>query len=759
MNKEIQIKPYARLLTMLGDQLIKNEQIAVIELIKNSYDADADWVKVSFDNFGNNWKVLPESTITIDDNGCGMTDKIIEMSWMNPATPNKVGAKCSKIKKRIIQGEKGIGRYAMLKLGKTIQMTTRPIGGEKEYSLCLDFNEYDENFLVEDKESDKKSGLFLDALKFKLQETDPIIYIGQEVVINGLKFSDDNNAHGTRLVISNLRGSWSQKKVENIKESFVRFGNVFDEIIEEDKPKKEKDHFEIGLYCGDEVLTGDDTKNSRFLKNLFDEKAVIRITNGSYNSSTQILSFEENGVPKSLNINGETIRGQRVFKDRFERRDENGKKIKNVPFKKVEDFGNFEFDFYIFDFNAKLPSKYTIIEEAKNEIRKHRVYLLRDGIRVLPYGEDTDDWLQIDMMRGTISAGSFFSNDQLVGRVRITKQGNTHLKDKTNREGLIEDGDFTEDFICVIQSFLSYLRTQTYKIYLDNNKKKAVIEETKTKKVERDITELKTYFKDNKRATDLITRLERTYKTEHSMLLTRVQQTESLAAVGLSVETASHDIMLMYNRGIESLGRLIKVSASPQFDVSTLQGELEKLFGIFTFVQNQLKDMQKLFVSSKQSRKNFRVKEMIEKIVNIYSTRLGDGSIKCNIEEFGSPVMAKCTMADVLQVLINLMDNAIYWLGTIDREDKEILVTLDGNSNSMIFSDNGPGIKNEDKEYIFDPFFSGKGTAGRGLGLYIVNSILKNNEYSIYLADVKKERILCGANFVVSFVKDEENGY
>lgn len=51
MNERLKIRPYARLLTMLGDQLIKNEQIAVIELIKNSYDADADWVKVSFENF------------------------------------------------------------------------------------------------------------------------------------------------------------------------------------------------------------------------------------------------------------------------------------------------------------------------------------------------------------------------------------------------------------------------------------------------------------------------------------------------------------------------------------------------------------------------------------------------------------------------------------------------------------------------------------------------------------------------------------
>jgi len=62
-TKQLQIRPYARLLTMLGEQLIKNERIALIELIKSSYDADADWIKVTFQNFGNNYEILPESKL------------------------------------------------------------------------------------------------------------------------------------------------------------------------------------------------------------------------------------------------------------------------------------------------------------------------------------------------------------------------------------------------------------------------------------------------------------------------------------------------------------------------------------------------------------------------------------------------------------------------------------------------------------------------------------------------------------------------
>ena len=78
MEHSFKIRPYARLLTMLGEQLITNEQIALAELIKNAYDADADWVKISFENFGvaegqDMFRITPQSKIVIEDNGCGMS--------------------------------------------------------------------------------------------------------------------------------------------------------------------------------------------------------------------------------------------------------------------------------------------------------------------------------------------------------------------------------------------------------------------------------------------------------------------------------------------------------------------------------------------------------------------------------------------------------------------------------------------------------------------------------------------------------------
>ena len=170
------IRPYARLLTMLGEQLIKNEQIALAELIKNAYDADADWVKISFVNFeedsnSQSYKLLPNSKIIIEDNGCGMDLSTIEKNWMNPATPNKKTRVNEDVKRtpkgRIIQGEKGIGRFAILKLGRNTTITTRPVDSNKEYVIKYDLSQYDDDFLTK---NGKEQELYIDNIEIDVVE-------------------------------------------------------------------------------------------------------------------------------------------------------------------------------------------------------------------------------------------------------------------------------------------------------------------------------------------------------------------------------------------------------------------------------------------------------------------------------------------------------------------------------------------------------------------------------------------------------------
>lgn len=760
MAKNVTIRPFARLLTMLGDQLIKNEQIAVIELIKNAYDADADWVRVSFEGFTESLNITSESRIIIEDNGCGMTSERIEKSWMSPATPNKFSKDGSERRtpkyNRIIQGEKGIGRYAMLKLGKTVNLTTRPANwllnsrGEsessKEYTLCFDLSSYDSDFI--DGAKDGNEGLYLDELNFKLEDQSPNVFVEHDVAINNLKFNKCENSHGTRIEISNLSGSWSLAKLKPIKDSFLRFGDLFNEVISSDE---KQNSFTIGLYLNGATLVNDEKSNDITLRNLIETQSVLQITNGHYSSESGLFTYKQNGIIKSVSIQEDALRGLSVFRNHFQ---DKTTKI----FRKVSDFGNFEFDFYVFDLNSKdETSKYYLPKEAKSIIKEHRIYLLRDNIRVLPYGDPDDDWLQIEVRRGTVRAGDFLSNDQIVGRIKITKFGNPHLKDKTNREGLIEEGYYTTDFICIIQSFLSYVRNGAYAVYLSDKEKKSQLDKVKRDAVGTEISNLRNQLKDNKQALSLLTQLENAYKSENKYLNCRVERTESLAAVGISVETASHDIMMMLNKGVDELRSLYEDSLHLNFDHSNLTSELQKLYGVFSYIQNQMKDMQMLFTSSKQRRRQIRVKDILDKVIAIYKRTLIESKIEYKIDIIGSPLVAKCTDADLLQLLINLLDNAIYWLE--EKDNKIVIITLDGNNCKLIFSDNGPGIRDEDKPYIFDAFYSGKGQEGRGLGLYISRKLMERNDYSIELADTAEDEVLTGANFIVNFIKQEHNEY
>ena len=217
--------------------------------------------------------------------------------------------------------------------------------------------------------------------------------------------------------------------------------------------------------------------------------------------------------------------------------------------------------------------------------------------------------------------------------------------------------------------------------------------------------------------------------------------------------------MLMMNRGLDSLSNLMKDSMSDNFDPSALPGELQKLYGIFSYVGNQLQDMQQLFVSAKQRKKRIRVKDLLDKVIRLYSNIMNRNGIEVKVDIIGSPLVAVCTDADLLQLLINLFDNSVFWLTVTGKPKKNILVTLDGNSQQMLFSDDGCGILEDDAPYIFDAFYSGKGEEGKGLGLYISKKAMERNDYTIRLAEFSDEKKLSGANFVIPFVKQPQDEY
>ena len=733
-REPLSIRPYARLLTMLGEQLLKNERVALVELIKNSYDADADRVDVEFEGFGEDVRKQPGSRIVVRDNGCGMTLEMVQKAWMNPATPTKFLAKKKGTRRtpergRVIQGEKGIGRFAVLKLAEKISVTTRVRGSELETVVWYDFTRFDDDF-VEEQGEEKE--IFLDEVEIDWDERKPETLAG--------------DARGTVIEMEVLKGAWSERLIERLCRDVANLTDPVSKLTH----KEAEDSFEIGVVCNGEQRVVADTEEET-LKALIEDKAVFSIT-GRFLSDGCVFRFDMGAGEEEVNLYDERVKGLWIWRQRYPEKKDKLRAAKRQTYV----CGDFAFQFYIFDFARGIEGRYVLAQTDKNRLKDHRIYLYRDGVRVYPYGDPDDDWLNIDTSRGIGRAGDFFSNDQVIGWVDITQEGNPDLRDKTNREGLIETGGASDDFVFLIGTFLSHIKQGPFLRYQMKQRQKSLSHSIREGAVAEHLAKLKESLQTAGQPAHAreVSKIESEYQQERSFLSRRAEMTEDLAGVGLSVEMASHDIMLLMGRA-QDIGLRLATHAR-KGSMESVREQADMLVGVLQQIMIGMRDVQSLFRSSRRRRQVLKVEDILDKINGIYAGLLEKHEITYNKSVVGtSPLVANTTDGVVMQVLINLFDNAAYWLDTTaPSRPREIRVTLDGDAGELMFSDNGPGVHVEDREYIFEAFFSGKGQKGRGLGLYIARQLLERYGYVIELVE-PHEAVLSGANFLVRFVGDE----
>ena len=718
---------------MLGEQLIKNDLIALVELVKNSYDADADTVEVRFHNFNDDMSTNDNSSIVIEDDGSGMTPKDIRESWMNPAAPQKYILKKEgkgKTKKgRIIQGEKGIGRFAVLKLGKKVTIGTRTENSAFESLIEYDFTKYDDDFALR---NGSEEAIFLDDIEIDYSEYSPPKLI--------------TKPQGTVIEIQDLKGVWNDNVIEKLCRNISNLTDPISRVT----GKKGNSSFQISIFCDGKEKSVED-ENAENFRGLIENSAVLKIQ-GEYNPEKNafVLTEGEN-KNREIDLNDSKITGLWIWRKRF------GKNKKLDEKDKKYECGSFHFHFYIFDFSRGISGKYELNQKQKNILKDHRVYLYRDGVRVYPYGDPDDDWLEIDVTRGTARAGDFFSNAQIVGWIDISYENNPNLRDKTNREGLIEKGDAVKDFIFLVSTFLSYIKQNEYARYEQKKIDKKRNETVQNEVVANRLTDLKKHLEEKGYQSSVreVVSIQSEYKREKRHLVRRAEITEDLAGVGLSVEMTSHDIMLMMNRA-ENIAKDIAKSSRESRDEKSQQ-QAEMLVGVLTQIADGMQDIQSIFKSSRRRKKNLKIEPVLDKIYSLYKDLLNERRIHYEKEILpGSPLVADTTDGVIMQVLINLFDNASYWLDTLGKKDREIKVSMNGDKGEIFFSDNGPSIDKEDLPYIFEPFYSGKGQEGRGLGLYIARQLLDRHDYSIAVVEKEKDKMLPGANFVISFCKEDD---
>lgn len=734
---------------MLGEQLIKNDRIALVELIKNSYDADAGRVCVDFTGVKQASVDHKGSRLILTDNGKGMSETVIKEHWLNPATPGKEEQKRQNPRTelgRVVQGEKGIGRFAIFKLGSTATIITRSRDCDEEFVLeydlsFLDRNTGDEAFSL--KLQQDTSGIsvpkFIDEIQVRLTRRAPSVFDGTSA--DGL-YSD----HGTRIEISGLRSSWTEKSIRRAYAEVARLQPLVpvDEVSKKQKTSgsgSEPDFVIMFSEDGDPLPLK--TERDQHLKRLFDERSVLRVS-GSYSDADQEFSLDINGQDSAVSLIDPDIAGLSIYKKYFG-------DPKNPRSPEKLECGSFEFRFFVFDISAGAPVEHKLDRDERGRVKEHRIYLYRDGVRVLPYGDAEDDWLQLDVIRGTQKSSKVLSNDQTVGFVYITQENNPALKDKTNREGLLETGHAFDDFVTLLQLVISYIRAGEFARYLANEEKIRESKEQARRPVETGFERILNSPELTASLRKEVTKLNRAYKVERRMQETRANRTEDLAGVGLSVEAASHDIVATANQALRHARSVEEYVAALLPEEEQLLGDLSSLIESLSFVTSRLQDIQGLFVSTRQRRRLLVLNEYVERVAKIYSSLLAKSGTTLNITVDDHPLKVKSTDAALLQVLINLFDNAIYWLTAANTLDPQIEIRINGDSEELWFADNGPGVRDSDAPYIFEPFYSGKGEEGKGLGLYIARQVGARSGFRIDLMSDESRKILPGANFLIMF--------
>ena len=210
---KIKFTPKARLIKIMGEQLIKDATVGIIELVKNSYDADSTNVQIIMYSLNS-----VNAKIVIKDNGSGIDLDTFTSKWMNPATGHKEIQKENRLRTklgRLPLGEKGVGRFAAQQIGSQLRMISKTGDTAKELYVEIDWSHFD------DRDKDLS-----------------------EVTINyeyRLSKEFKANETGTILEISNLRNEFKESEIRKISNTLRRMKSPF----------KGADNFNVELIFND----------------------------------------------------------------------------------------------------------------------------------------------------------------------------------------------------------------------------------------------------------------------------------------------------------------------------------------------------------------------------------------------------------------------------------------------------------------------------------------------------------------------------
>lgn len=388
-NSTLSFRVSAGLKNIIGRDLISDKYIAIFELVKNSYDAGAYEVDISFVTTD-----AGQNQIIISDNGCGMTYTDIVEKWLFVAYSEKKTQNRKKTSfrdeiKREVAGAKGVGRFSCDRLGALLTLITKTETETSANKVEVNWN------------------------KFELDDTQefmsiPVQYSTIEALPSGF-------SKGTTLIVDALRENWSRDDLLRLKRSLMK-------LISPDADKGELP-FDI------ELIVPSERENDNKVLNKTGINPDRDIVNGViHNDIFEKLNIKTTSIEVNISEDGQLITSK--LTDR-------GEYIFSFVEKNRNYYGLRDISIVVFYLNQSAKVSFTRQMGGVTPKNYGSVFIYKNGFRINPYGEPGQDFFGIDQRKAQ-GWKRFLGTREIMGRISIKGDNDQFLETTSRAHGFIQ---------------------------------------------------------------------------------------------------------------------------------------------------------------------------------------------------------------------------------------------------------------------------------------------------------------------------------
>ena len=682
---ESKIKVAGRAVTYWGSQSISSDTSAIFELIKNSRDADATKVEIIFENTG-----MIGGTITIKDNGNGMSKKDVDEKWMIAGTNSKIVDTVSKGGRRV-WGEMGIGRFSCERLAQKTTMISLPKNSGNQIVMNFDWEKYNG-----------------DNITF-----DTVTHDGY------IEAKEKESEHGLVLVLSGVKSIWDFKKIQKMKRELGSY------ILP--KELKGQEDFEIKISAPEYELK-DETVESGIIN-----VAPLQLK-ASFDGKEMKMKIRDNDNPEKRVHERDTIE----YSDKI-----CGPFTFGLFFYPLDKSGDKKWMEYY--------KKYLKDTEIKDFLKIYSgVYIYRDHVWMKPYGGD-NDWLGLEGKR--VQRRSKIGRSQVYGIVSISQDKNPTIRPTAHREVLQSNQGF-EDLKFILNDAIKDLENyrqeinvtkpkpvEKFEVMAGNNisqitklcASKEILQKTDIDKIKQHVSATKKFIDESI--------VEKKVNDEESVGIREHEL--NVMSLGLVTSYVSHEITKPLEVSCDVLVNVREMMNNTDFSkvmdegvvkqgfewLGTLENNTRKLVHFLSFI-----DELSSHIASSKARGGKSTQVKISSLWELVIKGLGPLTESINFEfvEYPKNLKIRIDRIDLESIITNLLTNSFKSVKKTKSKNNVVRCDVTYQKSGLVikFSDNGKGISMKNKEEIFEPFVTTNKTSddvvyGHGLGLTIVREILK----------------------------------